>query len=422
MQVSRLFVCVVVALCAAMGHAEDDRLVFAHRGASGYLPEHTLAAYAVAHAMGADYVEPDVVCTADGVLICLHDLTLEDTTDVELRFPARARADGKWYAIDFTLEEVKSLGVTGRGDEVAPGHRIVTFDEMLGLVQTLNAERGCQIGVIPEPKQPDFHEDAGQPIIQPIVETLGRFGYSTRTDLAIVQCFDVDALEAMRASGCDLRLVFLSGDPIDDATLSRVARTCDGIGPSRKLIEDDGTPIDGGSLVRRAHALGLTVYPWTFGHDTDMNAHFVESYGVDGFLTDYPDLGRHVVDAFSRSGAAPLAREPACPPADDVRLLAEQSISDIGAGQGVALHDGFVYLYGDADTGVIREYALPRERSSPRQHRAVDPSDARRRGHHPASDRPDAQSRVWHLPRRHGAPAGRDLEDRLGSCARWGHA
>ncbi|WP_416374910.1 glycerophosphodiester phosphodiesterase family protein, partial [Methanothrix soehngenii] len=92
----------------------EEKLVIAHRGASGYLPEHTLEAYALAYGMGADYVEPDLVLTKDGVFICLHDIHLESTTNVEEVFPDRAREDGRWYAADFTLSEIKQLKVHER--------------------------------------------------------------------------------------------------------------------------------------------------------------------------------------------------------------------------------------------------------------------------------------------------------------------
>ena len=111
----------------------DRPLVFAHRGASGYLPEHTLEAYTLAVAQGADHVEPDVVATRDGVLICLHDVHLERVTDAAAVYPDRARSDGRWYALDFTLAELRRLQVTAAGRHDLPGCGIPTLDEMVGL-------------------------------------------------------------------------------------------------------------------------------------------------------------------------------------------------------------------------------------------------------------------------------------------------
>jgi len=111
-----LVLCIGVAAAPAIAGDSDraNKIVIAHRGASGYLPEHTLEAYAMAYTMGADYIEPDLVMTADGVLICLHDIHLERTTTVEEVFPGRARADGRWYAADFSLAEIKQLNVHER--------------------------------------------------------------------------------------------------------------------------------------------------------------------------------------------------------------------------------------------------------------------------------------------------------------------
>src|SRR5690606_29927835 len=122
--------------------AAGDPVVIAHRGASGYLPEHTLAAYAMGYAMGADYIEPDLVLTKDKHFICLHDIHLEATTNVEEVFPDRRRDDGKWYAADFTLAEIKTLEAQERIKGRFPqGHSplgVPTFEEMVELVQGLN--------------------------------------------------------------------------------------------------------------------------------------------------------------------------------------------------------------------------------------------------------------------------------------------
>ena len=144
------------------------RLVIGHRGACGYLPEHTLESYALAHGQGADYIEPDLVRTRDGAFLCLHDIYLEPTTDVAAVFPGRARADGRYYAIDFTLEEVRRLRVRERLDRRFPQgasrFAVPTFEEMIELVAGLNRTTGRRAGIYPELKQPAFHRDEGQPM------------------------------------------------------------------------------------------------------------------------------------------------------------------------------------------------------------------------------------------------------------------
>ncbi|MEM1330893.1 MAG: glycerophosphodiester phosphodiesterase family protein [Planctomycetota bacterium] len=273
------------------------QLVIAHRGASSYLPEHTLEAYALGYGMGADYIEPDVVLSRDGVLICAHDLVMEDVTDVEEKFPDRARADGSWYWIDFDLDEIRTLWKTGRrgaeDSDDTKGYRVATLDEMIELVQRLNrqlSERtGCVVGVIPEPKSPSFHRAEGQPIEVPLVQTLARFGYKAAADEAIIQCFDLDSLELMHKEGCELRLVWLLGDRPSNADLRRAAAFCHGLGPNRKLLEDEsgrGSPFLGG-----VRTLGLALYPYTFKDEPEAMFRFFGTHRVEGLFTDNPDVG-----------------------------------------------------------------------------------------------------------------------------------
>jgi glycerophosphoryl diester phosphodiesterase len=282
-------------------------LVIAHRGASGYLPEHTLAAYAAGYAMGADYIEPDVVMTSDGVLICAHDLTLEDTTDVARVFPNRARRDGSWYAIDFTLEEIKRLQRTGRtGRPQMPGHAIPTLGETLELIAAMNRRTGRQVGVIPEPKDPRFHAKHRADIARALVTALKRFGYTSRSDLAVIQCFDAATLRTIRDDlGSDLRLVYLTGDALTDRDLDTLAPFCDGIGPRFTLLaaqDEDTGAWSATDLAERARERGFTLWPYTFGGDTLDTTRFLETVRVDGFFTDYPDRGVLSSIAVNESG------------------------------------------------------------------------------------------------------------------------
>jgi glycerophosphoryl diester phosphodiesterase len=286
------------------------RLVIGHRGACGYLPEHTLASYALAHGQGADYIEPDLVRTRDGAFICLHDIYLEPTTDVAAVFPDRARADGRFYAADFTLEEVRRLRVQERLDrrfprDAATRFSVPTFEEMIELVAGLNRTTGRRAGIYPELKQPAFHRAEGLPMEEPFLAILRRHGIGGPDAPPIfVQCFEPEPLRELRRLGSDLPQVFLLDDDaaprLTDAGLDEIAAFADGIGPAKVLIARDRT------LVERAHRRGLTVHTWTFRADDvgtgfatfeDELGAFYGTYGVDGLFTDFPDRARGWLDA-----------------------------------------------------------------------------------------------------------------------------
>lgn len=324
----KTFVWSLLAISAGAGAvfagAPADPAVIAHRGASGYLPEHTLEAYALAHGLGADYIEPDLVMTRDKVLICLHDIHLEATTDVAARFPERARGDGRWYAADFTLAEIKQLAVgerrTPEGKPVFPGRfrpdskgfQVPTLVEVIELVQALNRTRGRDVGLYPETKEPAFHDREGLSLEAPLLETLAAYGYTGPTARVFIQSFEPENLKKLRfALGTRLPLIQLVGsgaafDPlVTPEGLAAVAGYADGIGPSKRRIEKaPGQPVDDNALVREAHARGLLVHPYTFRADElspgdpDLEAElrrFVFNYGVDGFFTDHPDRGRQAL-------------------------------------------------------------------------------------------------------------------------------
>lgn len=289
-----------------------DPVIIAHRGASGYLPEHTLPAYATAYFMGADFLEPDLVSTRDGVLICCHDIHLDRTTDVAARFPARARADGRWYAADFTLAEIKSLAARERcGDDgqrvfagrfaaQAAGFAVPTFDELLALIASLNRQTGRRVGVYPETKDPAFHARAGLALEPGLLALLDGYGYHGPDAPVFIQSFSSDNLAAMRDDmGCSLPMIRLLGaEAADDAHvtgagLDAIARYAQGIGPDKSRISDSR-----GALVEAAHARGLVVHPWTFRAD-ELGAGFatlddeircyVDDYRIDGLFTDFTD-------------------------------------------------------------------------------------------------------------------------------------
>ncbi|QDU90465.1 Glycerophosphoryl diester phosphodiesterase precursor [Pirellulimonas nuda] len=296
-----------------MGAELADRpLVLAHRGASGYLPEHTLAGVAMAHALGADYIEQDVVLTRDGQAIVLHDLTLDSTTDVSEVFPSRVNAQGHWPAAEFTLAEVRRLRVNSRrsaagGPATHPGRfpmaqalplRVPTLDEEMVLIDGLNRSTGRRVGLIVEIKGPAEHADRGLDVSRETLRVLDKHGYRRPEDAAIVQCFDTQELRRVRGElGCGLRLCqLLGGDqPPDAAALADIASYAQSIGPAYGLVLDETGRTTG--LAEGAHRAGLLVFPYTVRRDalpphsadaTALIRRLVDA-GADGYFTDFPD-------------------------------------------------------------------------------------------------------------------------------------
>ena len=308
--------------------ADREVLVIAHRGASGYLPEHTLEAKAYAHALGAHYIEQDVVATRDDQLIVLHDIHLDRVTNVAERYPKRKRADGRYYARDFDLAEIRTLCVWERRRDdgvtaVYPNRfptgtgsfRVPTLREEVKLIQGLNRSTGRVAGIYPEIKNPAWHRSEGVDLGKLIVEQLDDLGYRTRNDPVFLQSFDADELRRVRTElGCQLRLVQLvaenswgeSDTDYDElktpAGLRRVAEVADGLGPWIGQLATtagvDGHPVATG-LTAAAHEAGLVVHPYTFRVEElppgveslgEMIHWFVATQQIDGLFTDFPDL------------------------------------------------------------------------------------------------------------------------------------
>ena len=263
-----------------------EALVVAHRGASGYLPEHTLESYALSAGMGADFLEPDVVLTRDHVPICLHDIHLERVTDVNRRFPGRAREDGRFYALDFSLDEVRSLSATGGQRHGMRGLQIPTFEEMIAMTRHLESRLG-PIGIAPEIKSPSFHQSAGAPIVRIVADVLKASGHASDPSRCIVQSFESGALvELRRDHGVTATLLeLLSGDAPSPTELDAIAKRAGAIGPPKAMIEATS-----GQLVNDAHAFGLAVIPYTFGEDEAETRRFYRDYGVDGLFSDFTDV------------------------------------------------------------------------------------------------------------------------------------
>ncbi len=300
-------------------------VVIAHRGASGYLPEHTLPAKALAYAMGADFLEQDVWLSKDNVPVVLHEFYIDTVSDVARKFPGRQRANGRYHAIDFTLAELKQLELTERfnyrtGKQVYPGRfptgrssfRIVTLEEELEFIQGLNQSTGKKVGIYPEIKSPAWHRREGRDLSPIVLDLLARHGYQTKADPVIVQCFDFAEVKRIREElGYQGRLILLLGekrgaDNTDfpyfktKAGLAEVAKVADGIGPSLEAIASgqDLATVRITDLVRDAHALRLLVHPYTARADElpayaksleDVFEVLFRRAGVDGVFTDFPD-------------------------------------------------------------------------------------------------------------------------------------
>jgi len=314
----RIWISAWIVLAVGLACLAAEPIVIGHRGAAGYLPEETLQGYAFGYAAGADYLEPDLVMTNDAHFICLHDVYLEPTTDVEARYPDRHRSDGHWYAADFTLEEIRTLSVHERcgsnGEPVYPDRfplgasrfAVPTFEEVIELVQGLNRSTGRDVGIYPELKRPAWHAAQGLPMERALLDVLDAYGYAGPSARVYIQCFESDCLKTLRGLGTELPLVQLVSGGWADARLwterglDEIATYADGIGPSKGIIESNPDYVDW------AHARDLVVHPYTFRADDvpsryasfeDELERFYATYGVDGVFTDFPDLARAVLDA-----------------------------------------------------------------------------------------------------------------------------
>ena len=277
--------------------------VVAHRGASATLPEHTLEAYTLAHAQGADYIETDVILTRDNVLVCLHDLVLETITDVATVFPDRRRPDGHWYTIDFTLAELKQLSVFGRvkgGErETVQGYQITTLDELILLLQRLTKAVSRKTALLIETKDPAWHALQGKPLEVVLLETLARHNVDTPASGYIIQSFDEAHLRRLRDTFmCRLPLMWLTSELPSMEKVDTVATWAAGINPHRSAIELDGKPNAAGlAVLARMHSRGMKMFVWTFNDELDVMQRFIEHHGVDGVISNNPDTGVRALNA-----------------------------------------------------------------------------------------------------------------------------
>jgi glycerophosphoryl diester phosphodiesterase len=305
-------------------------LVIAHRGASGYLPEHTAEAKTLAYGMGADYLEQDVVATRDGKLIVLHDVTLDAVTNVAAVFPGRARTDGRHYAIDFDLAEIRRLCVierrrAGTSEALYPRRfasstvpfRISTLSEEIELVQGLNRTTGRQVGIYPEIKEPRWHREHGIDLAALLLEELERYGYRGVDASVFVQCFDSAELARIRnelESSLPLIQLLPCSDratrEISASDAATLAAHSTGVGlPYEQLIAPPNhrtTAPAPAPLAAALRAAGLRIHAYTFRADQvpawatsfrDLLHVFLADLGVDGVFCDHPDIAVDVRDS-----------------------------------------------------------------------------------------------------------------------------
>lgn len=287
----------VIAGAALVGQAAGGKQLIAHRGASGYAPEHTVASYQLALDQHADFVEPDLAISRDGVLVCLHDDTLERTTNVATVFPDRYSKEAtgrggakRWFANDFTMAELKQLDAGSWRAPQFAGAKMPTFEEMVALV------RG-KAGIYPELKSPPLYTARGLDMVQLFVASVKKQGLDTaeslRTTPVIIQSFDEASVRRVAKELPSIPRVFLTSNDADvtDARLKELAGFASGIAPEKAVIARHP------DMVARAHALGLTVTAWTFRADEKTSysdvrqemAQFLYTWGIDALFTNNPD-------------------------------------------------------------------------------------------------------------------------------------
>lgn len=287
-------------------------IVIAHRGASGYLPEHTTEAAVFAHALGADYIEQDCVMSKDNVPVVLHDITLDAVTNVADMFPDRRRDDQHWYVFDFTLNELRQLNVRERyaenGSSRFPGRQgrfqIATLREHVELIRGLNHSRGTSTGFYIELKQPERHHKEGFDLAVEVLHVLNSYKLDGAEDRVFLQCFDETELRRLRVDlKCRLPLIQLLKDPPDPEQIRRHARVADGLGVSIDCVVsgvtegDDPQPVLT-DVIRQAHDNAIQVHVWTVRTDhlppsvesvDQLLDWLVQESGADGIFTDHPD-------------------------------------------------------------------------------------------------------------------------------------
>ncbi|CAF3488091.1 unnamed protein product [Rotaria socialis] len=321
---------ILIFMIDISGTSSSSMIIIGHRGASGYLPEHTLPAKALAYGQGVDYLEQDVVLSKDNVPIVIHDIYLDEISNVASKYPARHRSDGRYYAIDFTLTEIKTLRASERfdhrtGKPIYPNRfplnqstfHLVTFEEELEFIVGLNKaniDNNREVGIYVEIKEPSFHKNESRSNFSEIViDILRKYNYTKRTDKVFLQCFDLEELQRIRVQlKSDLKLVGLLSDEkhrsiynkndfsywISEIGIEDMATFVDGIGPHYSDLYEQGTTLEPSKLFNDARKHNLFIHPYTFRSDANLQPFatfdamlefYIDKLKVDGLFTDHPD-------------------------------------------------------------------------------------------------------------------------------------
>ena len=308
----------ILSLVFFTASAFSKPINIAHRGASAYLPEHTLEAAALAYGMKPDFIEQDLVMTKDDHLIVLHDHHLDQVTNVAQVFPKRHRKDGRYYVIDFTLAEIKSLRVSERfhhktkqayfKNRFPSGQakfEVATFSEEVELIQGLNHSLNYNVGIYPEIKSPVFHRNEGKDISLALIRTLKKYGYTKLSDKIYLQCFDRNEVrrlkKLMKQSSMSLPIVqlmngydFLPDIPIKEQ-LQKIREDTYFIGVDMDTVFQKYSQQ---TFMKIAHELGMKVHVYTLRKDdlpkeadtfSALLQRFIHQEKVDGVFTDFPD-------------------------------------------------------------------------------------------------------------------------------------
>ncbi|WP_040977125.1 glycerophosphodiester phosphodiesterase [Necropsobacter massiliensis] len=323
----------------------QNKLIIAHRGASGYLPEHTLESKALAFGQHADYLEQDLAMTKDNHLVVIHDHFLDGLTDVAQKFPHRHRQDGRYYVMDFTLKEIQSLNMTenfktenGKQVQVYPNRfpmwkshfKIHTFEDEIEFIQGLEQSSGRKIGIYPEIKAPWLHHREGKDIALATLNVLKKYGYTHKSDRVYLQTFDFNELKRIKTQllpqlGMDIKLVQLiaytdwheseeknaQGQWVNydydwmfkPGAMAEIANYADGVGPGWYMLIDEKASKSGTirytPLVAELAGAGLELHPYTVRKDAlppffnNVNQMYDALFkaGSTGVFTDFPDTG-----------------------------------------------------------------------------------------------------------------------------------
>jgi glycerophosphoryl diester phosphodiesterase len=334
-----LIVCGIAGAVMSLPPRDAYPQVVAHRGASGYLPEHSLQAYQLAIDLKADYIEPDLCITKDGAFIAMHDVLLDDTTNVA-SFPEFANrkttkdVEGTsltgYFVSDFTLSEIKQLTLKQRlyktRSQLTDGYfAIPTFDEIMSLAQSTYSKTGRMIGIYPEMKHPDFHRTLGFPMVDMFLTSLTKGGYEikgenvsknlTQVVPVLVQCFSPSPLVEL-SKKCDLPLLQLidktNASSWTEEKVKEIASYATVIGPEKSFFEM--SPSSNGATYENVmetmaliRSYDLYFHPWTLRADQDIgtifNGNFAKEQmyfycclGTDGMFTEFPDQTREIID------------------------------------------------------------------------------------------------------------------------------